>query len=109
MFELKPMERMWMSQLLDGNSIMDGMNNTSFTTWLWSGSHKTSSLMVNTILNSFTNYLSELKLNKCRFFIFIFRLERVKPVCLPFTPDLINQRFVGYSPFVAGWSVIFLV
>lgn len=51
--------------------------------------------------NMFIKHLSE------NTFIFILNVERVKPVCLPFDSNLINQRFVGHSPFVTGWSVIF--
>lgn len=33
-------------------------------------------------------------------------VDRIRPICLPFADNIINQRFVGSNPFLAGWGVV---
>lgn len=34
--------------------------------------------------------------------------DRIRPICLPFTEELINRRFVGYNPFIGKSLVVLL-
>lgn len=33
-------------------------------------------------------------------------IDRIRPICLPITEELINRRFVGSNPFLAGWGTV---
>lgn len=36
----------------------------------------------------------------------IFSLDRIRPICLPITNDLLHRRFVNMMPFLAGWGYL---
>lgn len=35
---------------------------------------------------------------------FIHRIDRIAPICLPFSRGLLKRRFVDSNPFLAGWG-----
>lgn len=35
----------------------------------------------------------------------IFFRDRIRPICLPFSDELIDRRFVGQNPFLVGWGL----
>lgn len=36
--------------------------------------------------------------------MYLYDLDRIRPVCLPITDDLINRRFVNFNAFLVGWG-----
>lgn len=51
-----------------------------------------------------TNYNRvQFKLTIYSFFLLRFE-DRVRPICLPFAEDMIDRRFIGSTPFVAGFG-----
>lgn len=50
-------------------------------------------------LNSFHSHVQS------NTFKFSASVDHIRPVCLPFSSDLLNHRFVDSTPFLAGWSI----
>lgn len=49
------------------------------------------------------NFVVRVKRKFSLCFIFFF-LDRIRPICLPLSNDIIDQRFVDSTPFLAGWG-----